>query len=690
MELDLSEQFEKKFRKRRHDINLINRPFIGWDGEGWTEHPGTPCECAIAGNSGCPHHYCLFGASTGDYVQAKSLNTKDCLDLITQIGQENPDAIHIAFAFEYDVNMILKNLGERHLRILKENGSVKWRTYRIEHMPKKWFQVTRYWPDESKTVTRIQDIFTFFASSFVSALRDWSVGTDDEITSIEQGKAGRSTFSLDELDQFIKPYWRKELDLLVKLGDTLRTRLDSVGLRPGSWHGPGALGATVFNKYKTRQHMNQELTREIVEASAYAFTGGRIQPFKAGVYEGPVYYADINSAYPYAMSRLPSLANGTWEYTRNRQKILQFVGRLALVEIYFDFYRSKMDNPEYVYPVFRRFRDGRVEYPKRAWGTYHLPEAQILFNLKETQPHLFRYFNIKGAWLYHDDGSYPFAWVVEMYRQRAAWKAEGNPAQLALKLVLNSLYGKLAQRVGGTDGPPSWHQLEWAGLITATTRRMLYDAAMSCGDGIISMNTDGIFSLTEPTVLTNGAGDELGQWETGTYDGIISLQSGIYWLKKGKTWMQPKTRGIPRSSLDVNSAMNALISQENLQAQHTTFTGYRAVLLPSRMRNGWRTWETKSKEFRFGDGSKMFHMQNSPLCKACSGTPRLGWHEALHDLIPQLDRSLGDYLKAKKKGFDNDIWDFYRSSIHVLPWLNMDETQLKTFIQEETENEIYE
>ena len=76
------------------------KEFIAWDGEG--EHAKN-----VKGK------YLLFGASTGDDIGApatRGLRASECFELMIDVAAENPDAIHMAFAFNYDVSMIVESL----------------------------------------------------------------------------------------------------------------------------------------------------------------------------------------------------------------------------------------------------------------------------------------------------------------------------------------------------------------------------------------------------------------------------------------------------------------------------------------------------------------------------------------------------------------------------------------------------
>lgn len=651
--------FKQKRRGQGWRTVYDNREFIGWDGEGWTEHTDILC----GGNQGrsclrraCVHHYCLFGNSKGQSVANDSLSTRECLDVILEAGKEYPRGIHIGFAFQYDVNMILKDLPPKYMAYLKERTFVRWNGYRIEHIPKKWFTVAK-----GGVSVRIQDVFSFFTTSFVKALRGWSVGTSAEIAEISSGKDSRDSFKLSQVDEFIRPYWEKELQLLVRLGDKLREVLYSADIKITGWYGPGNVASYFYKKYKTESTMNRELPEEVKEAAQYAYAGGRFEGLKAGIHHGHIYSADINSAYPYILSRLPDVRSGNWRHTdfKGDTEIGDVSPRLAFYRVHFEFTRAvtmMARRKGFPLPVFHRRPSGQVWYPQRSECWYHAAEFSLLMDMyRESGGKAFSRFDVKEAWIYEDDGSYPFSWVSDMYDQRREWKDADNPAQLALKLGLNSLYGKLAQRVGSRDGkPPTWHQLEWAGAITAGCRAMLYRAVLNNWENVIGMETDGIYATTPFTDLENGTGNALGQWETSEYEGMLFLQNGVYWLKGNDgEWMPPKSRGIPQSHLSVEAALRALRTGTNLVASQQYFIGYGTALHRSKDMAGWRQWRTGNKEFEFGGNGKRLH--DKSLCPECrSGLPL---DSGLHTLSLRMSSPDPRELQSTR---------------HFLPWVTED------------------
>lgn len=642
----------KRRNAARNRADYGGRPFIAWDSEGWSDQLGR-------------HHTCLFGASTGEYRKGPRLTTRQMLDLIVRTGQAHPKAIHVAFSFGYDVNMILESLEPRQLFQLKKRNTVHWRGYRIEHIPGKWLEVSRtaMEPDGKRrsvpgTSVRIMDVFSFFTTSFVAALRSWNVGTPEAIARIEVGKDGRGSFRLSELES-IQRYWREELELLVGLCGRLRDVLASADIHPRSWHGPGAVASVLLRKHDIKSVLDKGLPAAVLDASAFAYAGGRFETFRAGMVDGPVYSADINSAYPYILSTLPNLATGHWTHLKADSDDPKDMAealrgrRMALVRLSVAYGRDEQHAADFEgspHRLFHRDTRGLISFPGAVSGWYHLPEAMLILN--EDVANSAQIYRVHEAWIFEDDGSYPFEWIRDLYEQRRIWKADGNPAERAAKLGYNSIYGKLAQRVGGRDDAPPWHQLEYAGAITSGARAMLYSAMASVGEGLIAGETDGVYSTQPFGGLANGKGDGLGQWEVDRYDGVFYVQSGVYWLRKGDKWLPPKSRGIPAKSLAFGSALAAYGNGRSLRGAHTTFVGYGRALA-GQFRN-WRRWVESEKEFQFGGGGKRIH---SKRCRACSMD--VGLTEGLHELYPK---------QTNPEPVETGKWMSWESQPHYLPW----------------------
>jgi len=596
------------YHKGHTSRNAAYLPFVAWDGEG------------ITPEGEARQNYVLFGNSLGYMVSADRLSTAQCLRLIIDTAQENPGAIHVGFSFSYDVEMLLADVPPKVMQILYSKGYCMYSGYRIEYKKGKWFQITKR-VDDAKVSARIWDVWGFFQCSFVAALKDNlpSISADD-LARIEAGKAGRSQFTYSELASGeMIDYMKAELQYLVEMMTTLRTRLYDADLRIRQWHGPGAIASFAMKQNNMKKAM-AEPPAEVNNAAQYAFAGGRFELFQIGYEREKVYAYDIRSAYPSGMALLPNLRTGTWRHYPNGTR------KVARFGIYRIVYTNRVVNTVRPHPYYYRDNRHLISYPNIVQGWYWSPEAAMALSIPDAQ--------ILEAYVFEDDGTYPFDWVAEAYDRRAEWKRAGNPSQMALKLMLNSMFGKTAQRVGWerTGSAPTWHQLEWAGFITSHARAKLFRAMIEAHskDALLGVETDGIFTRA-PLDLDIGEG--LGQWECEEYDGMIYLQSGFYHKQRGDSWVN-KYRGFDKASVGVSDSISALTAWNPwestgglLVGTTTRFTTMGTWLTSSD--NSRNVWSTSPRTLTLGGDGKRRH--DSEHCRACAD--KISPMERMHDLI---------------------------------------------------------
>lgn len=612
------------------------KEFIAWDGEE-TRDKG----------------YCLFGNSKGLFLRQPNLSTEDMLELIIETGRQYPNRFHVGYAFYYDVNQILKDIGKMRIAVLHKTNRVSWNGYTIEHIPHKIFTVSKYDEEMGRRIrVRIDDCFTYFRNRFDKALRKYGIVSGADLDEIIAGKDAREWFKWKNID-VIESYWRKELKYLVMLMDVIRKDVNAAGFYIGQWHGPGALAS-----YALKEHGMQDFKRktpnDILPAVLSAYSAGWFERFKAGVHDGKVYTADINSAYVHAISLLPNLAEGDWEYVVDPNPDKVFHTRFALYHIqlkgtFQDFLMSAHGVPM---PLPLRDKHGVINHPANVDGWYWAPEAALVAGRDDV--------SITEAWIFHDDGSFPFKWVAESYDHRLLLQQLKNPAEKVIKWMLASLYGRAAQRVGWDEQtlePPPWHQLEWAGYITSYCRSMCYRAAMDVAirGGLVSIDTDGVISTVpfREDYLQNGIGDGLGQWKIEEFSGMIYIQNGIYWLKgMDGEWVEPKLRGIPKEQVkDEKEALEALAGDGKIQLTKNSFIGYGQALHSDWKR--WRTWEEREHVIDVNHSGKRQHIKMT--CRACKAGYKMT--ERLHDLTPMIPENVV-------------------SVSHELPWMNPKQEKL--------------
>lgn len=605
---------------RNIEASLANRhdkPFVAWDGEGIT-YPGSRQQS-----------YILFASSTGDYITAgegNCLSTEKCFELLFDVESRIPDAIHIGFGFGYDTNQILNSLSKREvggLYFANKNGwTYKWRDYRIKISPGKIFRVSRGENDALECVT-IYDTFSFFQRRFVDVVKGYF---PERLGEIESGKNNRSNFEYTNISEIIR-YCLAENNLLVDIITRLRDEFAERGLYLNDWYGPGAVAAASFKKHNIKQAKG-EIPSEVSKAAKFAYQGGRFELFRAGYYNGPVWQYDINSAYPSAITNLPDLSKGTWEYTKTFEPGSFGVWNIVYADRRTDRYdRYSRFRPQ---PFFYRNSDARIAYPATVEGWYWTPEAELVQTLEYPCDAV-----IQGGWVYRcEQMARPFLYIEDIYYERLAMKERGDPAERTLKLEMNSAYGKFAQRAGWHrkgDRVPSYHQLEWAGYITSHTRAKLFKAYQSGNLGnIIAFETDAIFT-TGPMALD--VGKNLGQWSETKLSNILYIQSGFYFANDGEL---AHYRGFDKGSINYDKCMHWLDSLDphntwsdnnpRLYGQTKRFIGFKRAL-QSRQPNYWRSWEQGPREISIGKDGKRVHMPGCPLC-----AKNMKWSEGLHGL----------------------------------------------------------
>lgn len=648
----------KGYRKGNGDYSEIpftERRFISWDGEGGFNIQGPACmECIhntcdlirfYGETNSATSHYILFGNSDGDYISSPSLSSQECLTLICT---GTKDAIHIGFAFGYDVNMIIKDLPVTSLWYLKENGFVRWKRWRIEYRPKKWFMVTDC--KAHKTV-RIWDVWTYFMTSAIVAWEVYEVSVSDVVIA---GKLYRAAGTHLELER-IKEYWYEENQAYVQLMDKLRNSLHAAGLFISSWHGPGAIASYSMRKHNIDKTM-AKCPKPVNLAAQYAYGGGRFELFRVGRANCKVYEYDVNSAYPYAISQLPNLARGEWIHRISPERIARYgVYRISWKQ------KPWGDNLRRPQPFFCRDGKGQISFPCIIENTWvWSPELEPMAGT----PGL----TIHEGWEFREDDptDRPFAWLAENYAIRKQYKEpsleypNGNPAEKALKLQMNSMYGKMAQRVGWNvekRSAPKWHQLENAGWVTSYCRSMVFGAAIRAGTDILAFETDAVFSL-RPLAEQLDIGDDLGQWEETVYDDFVYLQSGCRFGLKNGEW-KAKYRGFDKGSISLDSCLSALAkSPDEWKVSGTTsrFIGFAQALHQDFTK--WRQFLSGTeREMRIGGEGKRRHM--AKLCRACRNGESAA--NTLHDC------TLGMPIAGE-------------SVKHMLPWLDgqIDESQAQS------------
>jgi hypothetical protein len=582
-------------RRDERERERRNGPFVAIDSEGGDAGPSFTTFQSPP-RTWRPHRTFLWGAgdAQGDAVwlfNGEPLGSETILKWLLALPaafahEASIEPIFVAFAFGYDATQIFADLPyERAWELSrgvpwgnpdneKPNARrvVFWRDYGFSYLKGKELTIYGFEPKAPrylylkrrgkparrklnwKRKIRIFDVYGFFQSSFLKALKDFpGACTPEEFAIIEKGKSERGSFDVSQIDH-IREYTAAELRALAKMLTALRGGMLDENIRVATWHGAGSIAAALLKSEATaKRHLCKAEADKRLEAGGTkneaqlwahrAYFGGRIELLKQGVSKKELFGYDISSAYPAAAVRLPATQGGTWpELIKSPSpEAVENASALSIVHV------RTYDMPDApFFPLPYRLPSGSILFPRCVNGYYMRDEALAAIEWTQklgggVELAAMRAFVPALSEL-------PFAFLQRLFDYRMTI-AKGDIREKVIKLGINAVYGKLAQAVGVFGEAPKnaspWH----AAAITAWTRAKIMRAALNDPGSIVMFATDGIVS-TRPLDIPISKTKTLGTWETEpTPDGGVFVQSGVYALGKPGKWVT-KTRGFRPTNLD--------------------------------------------------------------------------------------------------------------------------------------------
>jgi len=313
---------------------------------------------------------------------------------------------------------------------------------------------------------------------------------------------------------------------------TLDRAIAWMGTRLRSWHGPSALSATWMRERGVKEHL-APVPQEVESAAGRAYFGGDIRSFRLGVFDEPVQKYDMNSAYAWSLTYLPSF-RGRWEWIDGDRCPSWW----SVCRVSWDV-GIGTENPLYpVTPFPWRGDDALVCYPPAGTGWYWSPlvrQAQTLWGKERIQVHE------RWAFMPDDPNVRPFAWLKDLYRYR---RQAGEHLSSVLKTAMSSVYGKLVQGPGKWPNP--YQHLAAAGLCTAMVRARVLWLAARHPRNVISALTDCLWMTGNEDVGLER--DCLGSWRHTALDGFAAFSPNCYRERRGEDWVSHAAGAEPNSA----------------------------------------------------------------------------------------------------------------------------------------------
>lgn len=453
----------------------------------------------------------------------------------------------IAFNADYDIQSLLKYLPRNIIDMLLKGIPVDFMDMKLIYVPDKFFKFGD---------NVIYDCYQFYHMGLDRAAKKY----------LGKGKGAVDASKITEKniysDKVIK-YCIRDAKLVAELLSSFREALpDSVK------DVPPLSNAYYSGKYFAKElGDNRALEVTINRKFREVYHGARNEIFERGYYPDGLYYYDISGAYPYEISLLPGMKN-------------PFIidSKAYAPDADFSVYRVQafIDN-KFISPVLMKTNTLSI-YPGGFFdGLVTKPEYERI----KDYPHKI----LSASHIGQRTNQRPFkAKIGELWALR---QSVSNP--LPIKIIMNSLYGKMASAVPKwqgafpTGGRGACLDIEWArdgkiyylvedifnsnfvyaSHITAKVRCRMYDIVKAFPDDIVAVQTDSVMSK-RPLPLR--VSDQLGDWKVEKWDEAYVLGSGVYFFRIGDEW-QGKFRGFDFPKDRLLSVMKALLSSEKTRIE---------------------------------------------------------------------------------------------------------------------------
>ena len=490
--------------------------------------------------------------------------------------------INVWFNLKFDASVILSVLPTDTLEQLHIENTAEWqsdsgREYRITYIPGKLLRIQKDPVGDSDEKHRTwrqsvdhYDIAQIFRDSLEGAAQEW-LG-EGKLKDVDTSQFDSAEYIQEHYAEIIK-YARRDADITMQLGRALIDQAEDIGIPAGR---PISTGYLAEQYLRERWDHKPGWSLTAMQDMAWeSYAGGRFEVFERGDV-GTVAGPDINSAYPAVLANLPDPGSLQWGMFDTPDHDRLEAADYGFVDV------TVTTDPDRRIQPFAVKKDDLVQYP--ALNGHRLTVLLPTY-LHAVEAGIVEHSTVHKAALGYetDNTTYPFDWVSELYQRRKQWESEGRErAAVMLKIILNSLYGKLAQTtvkhdILEADTDPAdvetltqalGHSLSesqrggahfnpfLASYITGLTRLELHKAVLSAGleNDTVLFATDSIM-VKEPAYSDSDfdqlMGDTLGEWDFDYRGEAFIVGSGVYEVDRtDKDEVKTVSRGFREADLE--------------------------------------------------------------------------------------------------------------------------------------------
>ena len=436
----------------------------------------------------------------------------------------------------------------------------------IVYIPNKMLKISK----NRKNVVKMYDIAQFYEWGKLNDMSKLYLNTEKQDTANWIEMSQKFTDMKITINQ-LKAYWNKhnkEIGLYcqddalktLQLTEIMRNSFISLGY---PFENPLS-SAKLVELYQLRNFLYPRITDKMNKTHEFvkqSFHGGMFESRIRGFINSEFHEYDINSAYPYELSKLEHLANGIlWKVQKPTKKadmgwyICDFNCR---------FIPYKKDIP-YNYTLIFDLFDGvkEITIPISKTSSFYCNGMRRQIITKIEYDFLVKYgfkvINYGGIEWYKEKDEYekPFEWMIEAYQTRRDLKEyiKNHPdtkeskikdvEQRTLKKMYNSGYGKTAQQKHGYSKMTNFFYSSYTtagcrvnmAIKTIESEPKIFDAMINNAkklldidflmkySNVIEIATDGIYTKNKLNIKDSF---ELGEYEHNVYQKGLFLGSGM-------------------------------------------------------------------------------------------------------------------------------------------------------------------
>ena len=364
------------------------------------------------------------------------------------------------YNLQYDAECILKLLPSEVFDPYRKKKRLRfeYKNYTITYIPKKQLKIQK----GSHTVS-LYDIAQYYEGKSLPEAYSKNIRKplDPQYLKMKEERKGFTLRRYLRHKKQIRNYCIKDCIITKELAEHwLDTFFGAYDFYSANWISSGYLAEKVLIHNRIPIPLFNETLYDIQKLAWESFYGGRFELIQRG-FIGYCCLYDINSAYPYALTFLPDITDGKWIASKK----INPNSALGFFHI-----RAKIDYTVKIAPFPFRTVNNRIIYPSGEFETFvTLEELKAVTGDPKIK------YKIIDSYQFIPNGSckYPFKeFINEQYDKRVILKKEKNPLERAIKIILNSMYGKTAQRVNNQMG--NLFNPVIASYITGFARAQLY------------------------------------------------------------------------------------------------------------------------------------------------------------------------------------------------------------------------